>query len=312
MPFTPSHVAAVLPLRGRNGRGLPLAALAAGSMSPDLLYFVPGVPADWYQQTHAPWGIVSWDLALGLLAWAAFHLLAPALHDLAPASVRERWRPARAGRPWWWLVPSGVAVGAATHVLWDDFTHANRYASTHIALLADYYASPLGPTPGFEYAQFVSSAAGLAIVAWVGFRRPRQRAGRRRHPRLARFLPWAVAAGGIIGVPLRVLFPIPDESHPGQPSFLLVTGLMGGMVAALAVLGAVTAAVDPALRWADGAGSADSGQIRLGEGFPGREGAPAAHHEHEGDHRQGESERHPAGADTDTSLAPGLAQPVGD
>ena len=45
MPFTPSHVAAILPLAGRRDRGLPLAALAAGSMSPDLPYFQP--VADW-------------------------------------------------------------------------------------------------------------------------------------------------------------------------------------------------------------------------------------------------------------------------
>ncbi|MEM7737240.1 MAG: DUF4184 family protein [Deinococcota bacterium] len=42
MPFTVSHVAAVIPL---NKKPLVLSALIVGSMSPDVLYFVPGVPS---------------------------------------------------------------------------------------------------------------------------------------------------------------------------------------------------------------------------------------------------------------------------
>ncbi len=42
MPFTVSHVAAVLPLAvGRSGRTLVPTALVIGSIVPDLPYFVP-------------------------------------------------------------------------------------------------------------------------------------------------------------------------------------------------------------------------------------------------------------------------------
>ena len=39
MPFTVSHVAAVLPVVGRSGR-LPAAALVIGSMAPDYPWFL--------------------------------------------------------------------------------------------------------------------------------------------------------------------------------------------------------------------------------------------------------------------------------
>lgn len=65
MPFTPAHVAAVLPLRGRWG--LPFAALAAGSMSPDLPYFLP------FTLTRAATHSI-WSVPLAVMIGAATHV----------------------------------------------------------------------------------------------------------------------------------------------------------------------------------------------------------------------------------------------
>ena len=75
MPFTPAHVAAVLPLvgKGRPKWAVP-SALVIGSMVPDLLYFVP-IRSD-RTLSHSLTGIVTFDLALGLLCVALWRVVA--------------------------------------------------------------------------------------------------------------------------------------------------------------------------------------------------------------------------------------------
>lgn len=104
MPFTPSHIAAVLPLRGRAGRGLPIAALAAGSVSPDLLYFQPFV--DWRLVTPSPHslaGIVTWDLLLGFALWVGLR------QPVTPAAPRPRPTLARSAS---WVVAASAILAA--------------------------------------------------------------------------------------------------------------------------------------------------------------------------------------------------------
>jgi len=203
MPFTLSHVAAILPLR--RARALPLAALAAGSMAPDLPYYVPalGFLSRW---THTITGIVTIDVLLALGLWALWRSAAQPLRDLSPAAVRERWDPPGRTDGWpaaWWAVPVAAALGAATHVGWDEFTHAGRYATTHLGFLAATYPSPLGPLAGYRYAQYASGAVGLAIIVIAGLRQERTPMAVPSNPRLARVVPWLCLAVGIVGAGVR-------------------------------------------------------------------------------------------------------------
>ena len=166
MPFTLSHAVAVLPL-ARSRRLVP-AALVIGSWVPDLPYFVPlPVGSRW---THAASGPVSVDLVLGLLVLVLWRLvLRRPLADLAPRWLRERLRPPAALTPGLLLAAAvSVVLGALTHVVWDTFTHADRWGTTHVALLAE----PLGPLPAFKWFQFASGLLGLAglglwLLLWV-------------------------------------------------------------------------------------------------------------------------------------------------
>ena len=125
MPFTVSHIAAVLPARGLSR--LPLAGLAVGAMSPDLEYlFQTGTRRT---ISHSPSGIILLDLPLALLALALAGLAAPGLAALVPgrwpnvAAWLREWRP-----PWGspsaaaWLVVA-IIVGAMNHIVVDEFTH---------------------------------------------------------------------------------------------------------------------------------------------------------------------------------------------
>lgn len=237
MPFTPSHVAAILPLRGRHSAALPFAALAIGSMSPDLPYFVPGLR--WMGGlTHTGWAIVSLDVALGLVAWLLWRWLAPALKELSPTAIRRRWR-LPAERPRWWGVPLALAIGAASHVLIDEFTHAGRFGATHLPLLAASYPSPLGGGwEGYRWAQYLGGAAGLAILAWVAGRSPVTPVQPHR-PRLARWLPWAAAVAALGGAAIAIPLAGGLSIAPRALVFAALTGGIGASLAAVAGLAAI-------------------------------------------------------------------------
>ncbi|MBQ0894810.1 DUF4184 family protein [Micromonospora sp. U56] len=165
MPFTGSHVAAVLPLT-RSAWLVP-SALVIGSMVPDLPYYLP-LPAE-ATLTHSLGGVFGVDLVLGLVALALWHgLLARFLIAISPARLRDRLPPpaSRRHRPAV-RVPMLVAslvVGAATHVLWDSFTHDGMWGTAHIVWLAE---SHLG-MPGYRWAQRVSDVVGAtAVVVWL-------------------------------------------------------------------------------------------------------------------------------------------------
>lgn len=165
MPFTPSHAAAVLPFLRTP---LPVSALAIGSMTPDLPFYLP-VEFPW--PTHTAPAVVTTDLALGLLAWTVWHgLLAEPALAAAPASLRGRVpgpapglaaRLASAPRVGWTLL--ALAVGAATHVAVDEFTHPRRWGPENIRALAESW----GPMPGYLWLQYATSVlGGVVLLAW--------------------------------------------------------------------------------------------------------------------------------------------------
>lgn len=222
MPFTPSHIAAVLPLR-RAGGVLPFAALAAGSLSPDLPYYLP-VLAPANRWTHTAIGIVTVDLVLGLALWAVWRSIATPLHELVPAAVRERWTPAGWRVAAWWALPVSVAIGAATHVGWDEFTHPGRYLTTHLPLLAATYPGPLGPLPGYAWAQYASGVFGLAVLTIAAARAQRSRMPLTRPSRAAAALGWACAAAFAAGAAARVTQAGGVSIGPNALAFASLTG----------------------------------------------------------------------------------------
>ncbi|MFD0568581.1 DUF4184 family protein [Kitasatospora gansuensis] len=139
MPFTFSHPAAILPLLSQGrGRGRLIASgLVAGSLVPDLPYFLASLAPELYgfgEQTHSWWGVPTLDVLLAALLVLLWHgLLRAPLVALLP--VRWAWAADRltaAQRPrselpreTGWLLLS-CAIGAATHVGWDAFTHHDR------------------------------------------------------------------------------------------------------------------------------------------------------------------------------------------
>ena len=193
MPFTPSHAAAVLPFLRTP---LPASALVIGSVAPDLPYYLP---TDFPWRTHTALAIVTTDLVLGALAWAGWHaLLAEPAVAGAPRAVRARLtgvplglgvRVATVARISWALL--ALVVGAATHVLWDEFTHPRRWGTEHLPVLAE----PWGLLPGYRWLQYASGlVGGVVLLLWLlqWWRRTPERP---LAPRPAAWPAWVLIAG---------------------------------------------------------------------------------------------------------------------
>lgn len=158
MPLTLAHPAIVLPL-GRLG--LPVSAMAIGSMVPDLPVLTEAYGA--YGFTHSLLGAVTFDLALVLVLLAFWDFFArDALVDSSPAVVRDRM-PARAriGRRGWLIAPLAGVIGSISHIVWDAFTHEGRWGVRHVSFLQETY----GPLRGEQWAQYLSGIFGLGVVA---------------------------------------------------------------------------------------------------------------------------------------------------
>jgi Domain of unknown function (DUF4184) len=237
MPFTASHPAAVLPLLRTP---LPASALVIGSMAPDSPGYIPAPFAPHIEGTHSSAGVFTVDVALGLAMWLLWHIVlsGPAL-AAAPQGVRARWGAipvgarARLRRPRdLFLLPAALAVGAATHVFWDGFTHQGGWFVQHISLLRERH---LGLSM-WTLAQVGCSIFGLVvsgIAVALTYRRapvvaevPPASAGAR--------LAWAAIAGaGLVGAVhglnlVRVLhlpaYLVPVEILTGSISLAVVAG----------------------------------------------------------------------------------------
>jgi hypothetical protein len=168
MPFTPAHTAAAWPVR-RVLPALPLAPLVIGTWSPDFEYMIRLQPRGAFG--HTPLGLVVFCLPLSLAVWLAFERwVRPLAADGAPLPLgpvsptrSPRRSPLRAGT----LACVSVLLGAATHVVWDGFTHRGGWAVMRFpTLLAP--ASSTWPVPRFWIAQQASTVIGLVlVVVWI-------------------------------------------------------------------------------------------------------------------------------------------------
>ncbi|WP_338683103.1 DUF4184 family protein [Streptomyces acidiscabies] len=223
MPFTLSHAAAVLPgVRGDgSGRGrLIPAVLVAGSFAPDLTYYaasaVPGAMR-FGDVTHSFAGVFTVDVLLAWLLAGLWLLVREPLVALLPAAGRPRVAAlTRCGVPRArgegalvarWYVSS--VAGSLTHVVWDAFTHHDRWGMRLFPVLGEEIAG----SPLYWYLQY-----GGSLVA-------------------------AVAIGGFLAYALRRA---PSGAAPGVP--VLSVGdrwLAGVLIGACAGVGAVLRVV----RW---------------------------------------------------------------
>jgi len=174
MPFTISHAAAVLPLRGVGKFRLPLAAMMIGSMSPDFAYFLPGETDR--VDSHSIAGLFWFCWPLSLALWLLFvRVLEQPTMALLPENWRARFEPSNRELSLRTLALASVAVilGAVTHLVWDSFTHRGTAvveALPGLHAVAFHYNG--WRIRWFVVLQHLSSIFGMLVLAIWAWRLP--------------------------------------------------------------------------------------------------------------------------------------------
>jgi len=180
MPVTFAHPAAILPLARR---GLVLSALVVGSMAPDFPYYIQMSAKNQYGHTFS--GIFLLCVPSGLAVLWVFHcvlkypLLALLPEDhrqcLLPVAANFRFGPVRQFA----LILLSLALGAATHIVWDAFTHQNGWVVRHLpALSAPVFPFAPERLRVYKLLQYLSSVLGtlLLVAAYLRWYRDAPRA----------------------------------------------------------------------------------------------------------------------------------------
>jgi hypothetical protein len=171
VPFTISHAAAVLPLQKTR---LPLAALMIGSMSPDFAYFLPGEPLR--EHTHSIAGIFWFCWPVSFALWFLFvRVLEQPTLALLPDRWHARFVPSDRDVSFkaFALASAAVVLGAATHILWDSFTHRGTAVVDAIpALHSVAFYSHGWRVRWFTLLQHLSSIVGLLVLLIWAWRLP--------------------------------------------------------------------------------------------------------------------------------------------
>lgn len=239
MPFTLCHPAALAVLPRHIRRGLPLAALAIGSMTPDFEYLLRLKPLSVWSHTLP--GLVLFCLPVGLMTWIAWERIArdPTRDLLALRKDRSAWP--LSGRTVA-LASLAVLIGAGSHLAWDSFTHSGRLGAMLIPQLEDeVWRIGSYSLRWFSVLQHSSTLAGAAVLAgW--FARERRRHGVALSTGRAAVLAGILAVGMAVGA-ANTLGPqvVGDARHPGRQALLarFVVGVMVGVGGALVVYGAL-------------------------------------------------------------------------
>lgn len=169
MPFTVSHIAAVLPITRPLARWRVLSATIIGSMTPDFGLLLPWRPTR--VETHGAMALLTFCLPVGLATfWIYQQLIKSAIVEILPDAAYRRWQRHIAPADitsvrQWALAAAGVLTGAVSHLVWDAFTHEGARGVRMIPALDDPVLFVAGHhLDGARLLQDVSSLVGLAIV----------------------------------------------------------------------------------------------------------------------------------------------------
>jgi len=178
MPFTISHVAAVLPLMKKNAptAWLSWTGLIVGAMIPDFEYFLRmRVRSEW---SHDILTGLLFNIPLGLIVCYLFHnVVRDRFIAELPSPLQKRWRRFR-GWSWnnhfnkqWKAVLISLIIGSLTHVLWDGFTHFYGFFVSKL----DFLKTEIGGVRLYRLLQHISSVVGAAFLFWAIYKMPQEK-----------------------------------------------------------------------------------------------------------------------------------------
>lgn len=180
MPFTFSHPAIVLPLTYLPKRWFSVTGLVIGSLTPDFEYFIRmRIQSDY---SHTLGGLFWFDLPLGILVAFIFHnIVRNKLFPNLPLLLKSRLMRFK-GFDWnayfqqnWFVVIISVLIGAASHILWDSFTHDHGYFVETIPALQDSSEILGKEIPVLKILQHTSTFLGALVIIFAIAKLPTDR-----------------------------------------------------------------------------------------------------------------------------------------
>ncbi len=230
MPFTLSHAAAALPFR----RFKPVwPALVVGTFAPDLQYFI-WISDEDRTGHHFPQAVL-YTLPLALLVLWVFEWCAKGpVIELLPSGLQRRLQDkveplSFKGWGQFGSIVLWIAVGIATHVIWDQFTHSHTWINAHLSVLRYTVPVPFH-TPVLlpKILQHASTILGIVVVAaWCALWYRRTTPVPKTSLQLSSFRKFAVmitmaGIAAVAGYPLAIL-KLADHPLPIRPLYFMVT-----------------------------------------------------------------------------------------
>lgn len=177
MPFTFSHPAIVLPLSFLSRKRFSLTGLVIGSMAPDFEYFIRMRIQSSY--SHTITGLLWFDLPLSILLAFIFHnIVRNCLFENLPFILKSRffeftkfdWNVYFKNN--WFVVLTSVLIGAASHIIWDGFTHGDGYFVEIFTVLSNQVDLLELQIPIFRILQHSSTLLGGLIIMFGFYKMP--------------------------------------------------------------------------------------------------------------------------------------------
>jgi hypothetical protein len=182
-------------------------ALVVGSAAPDIPYLL-GPPLQTYG--HTWWGLLVWGVPIGVVGSLAIRWAAPVVAAHLPrclgdygvlGQVRHRW----------FSTALSAWLGAVSHRLWDDLTHAGLPGTSLGIGALDAHLLP--GLPWWVVLHAISSGLGLVVWGWLTVRISTKGLLRRWHgapqpvARASRLFWPATAVATAMGAVAAVLLP---------------------------------------------------------------------------------------------------------
>jgi hypothetical protein len=236
MPFTFAHPAIVLPLSRISPKWFSLTGLIAGSVVPDFEYFLRMQIKSSFSHTYL--GLVCFDLPFGILLTFIFHhIIKNDLFNNLPNWLASRvsvnpinW--IQKFRTDWFIISMSILIGAASHLLWDGFTHKTGFFVLLFPVLSSAINVFQFKIPLYSALQHGSTIIGFALIFFFIRSLPIQNVNTKPLP--IYWITIVVISFSIVIV--RTLFGI-DQNLIGQLVGTGVSGLLIALIIAPITLG---------------------------------------------------------------------------
>jgi hypothetical protein len=236
MPFTFSHPTIVIPLSKLSPKWFSLTGLVTGSVTPDFEYFLRMQIKSSFSHTYL--GLIYFDLPFGICLTFVFHqLIRNDLYNNLPTWLAERVSAYRINwiqtfKADWFIISLSILIGAASHLLWDGFTHKHGLFVLLFPVLSSAIDVFQFKIPLYSALQHGSTIIGFALIFFFIRSLPIQKVTTRPLP--IYWITTVVISFSIVIV--RTLFGI-DQNLIGQLVGTGVSGLLIALIIAPITLG---------------------------------------------------------------------------